>query len=353
MTDLLRFPFIKTLSSVVYDKAFGLTGNPQSTLIDQNFIFKIRYDNLLKDSGDILLCPLSEGFKPSNPISRSIIKKEGKWLNKEITNLYSSDNAKWIGSEHVAFLPCRKLKYRGILFVCVDFYSKNRTEINAARIAEALEIAAKYKCKKLSCPQNVLYSSGEASDYDYIYSQFESIIRTLDSEIKIDFVIETVIQKTLYNYPAYVSTGILYDFSNSLVEYLPRSAQILQHYRKPLQSVRTVYSFSARTQKQIKNLLIKPINEKKAIRLFKKLYKIMDGYYETGVGGGNDGFRFFLLTLCEEMPWNFYKILELLKKFTDLYKGNIFDEYEHSYDDFIFNERFKDLKPFEYQHRKQ
>lgn len=79
----------------------------------------------------------------------------------------------------------------------------------------------------------------------------------------------------------------------------------------------------------------------------------MDGYYETGVGRGNDGFRFFLLTLCEEMPWNFYKILELLKKFTDLYKGNIFDEYEHPYDDFIFNERFKDLKPFEYQHRKQ
>lgn len=127
------------------------------------------------------------------------------------------------------FSPCRNLKYRGILFVCVDFYSKNREEINAERIAEALEIAAKYKCKKFSCPQDVLYSSGEA--YDYIYSQFESIIRTLDSEIKIDFVIETVIQKTLHNYPAYVSTGILYDFSNSLVEYLPRSAQILQHYK--------------------------------------------------------------------------------------------------------------------------
>ncbi len=353
MTDLLRFPFIKTLITLVYDKASGLTGNPQWTRIDQDFILKIRYGNLLKDSGDILLCPLSEGFKPSNSLSRSIIKREGKWLDKEIKNLYSSDNTKWIGSEHVAFLPCRKLKYRGILFVCVDFYSENRTEINAGRIAEALEIAEKYKCKKLSCPQNILYAPEEAYRYDYIRFQFESIIRSLGSKIKIDFVIETVIQKTLHSYPLYASTMILYDFSNSLVEYLPRCAQILQHYRKPLRSVRTVYSISTHTQKQIKALLTKPINEKSAVRLFKKLYKIMGGYYETGVGRGNDGFGFFLLSLCEEMPWNFYRILELLKNFTELYKGKIFDEYELPYDDFIFNERFKDLKPFEYQQRRQ
>lgn len=352
MTDILRFPFIKTISTVVYDKAFGLTGTPQPTPIDQSFIYKIRYGNLLKDSGDILLCPLSEDFKPSNPLSRSIIEKEGEWLDKEIKNLYSSDNAKWIGSEHAAFLPCRKLKYRGILFVCVDFYSKNRTEINAARIAEALEIAGKYKCKKLSCPQNVLYSPEAACSYDYIRFQFESIIRSLGSKIKIDFVIETVIQKTLHSYPLYASTMVLYDFSNSLVEYLPRCAQILQHYRKQLWPVRTVYSFSVHTQKQIKALLTMPINEKRTIRLFKKLYKIMGGYDETGVGRGNDGFGFFLLSLCEEMPWNFYKILELLKNFTDLYKGKILDEYELPYDDFIFNERFKDLKPFEYQQRR-
>ena len=244
------------------------------------------------------------------------------------------------------------MKYRGILFVCVDFYSKNRTEINAARIAESLEIAGKYKCKKLSCPQNVLYSPAEAYSYDYICFQFESIIRSLGSKIKIDFVIETVIQKTLHSYPLYASTMVLYDFSNSLVEYLPRCAQILQHYRKPLRPVRTVYSFSVHTQKQIKDLLTKPINEKRTIRLFKKLYKIMGGYDETGVGRGNDGFGFFLLSLCEEMPWNFYKILELLKNFTDLYKGKILDEYELPYDDFIFNERFKDLKPFEYQQRR-
>lgn len=351
MKDILRFPFVKTLSTVVYDRAFGLTGYPQPNSIDQDFIFKIRYGNLLKDSGDILLCPLSEGFKPSNPLSRNIIKKEGKWLDKEIKNLYPSDNAKWIGSEHVAFLPCRKLKYRGILFVSVDFYSEKREEINAGRITEALEVATRYNCKKLSCPQNLLYNPEEKYGYDYIHFQFESIILALGSKIKIDFVIETVIRKNLKSFPEYVSTSIYYDFSNSLVDYLPRSALILPYYRIALKSVRTAYSFSTHTQKQILALLTKPINEKGAFRLFKKLYKIMGGYDESGVGRYNDGFGFFLLGLCKEMPWNFFRILEFLKRFTDLYKGKIFDEFELPFDDFIFNERFSDMRMFEYREK--
>ncbi len=358
MIDLLQFRFIKTISTVAYDKEFGLTGFIQDTLIDQNFILKTRYGNLLKDSGDILLCPLSEGFKPSNPLSRRIIKKEGKWLDKEIKNLYSSDTAKWIGSEHVAFLPCRKLKYRGILFVCVDFYSENRTEINASRIAETLEIAEKYNCKKLSCPQNVLYSAEETYTYNYIRSQFESIIRTLGSKIKIDFVIETVIQKNLHSYPMYVSTKVPYDFTNSLVEYLPMCAQILEHYRKTLRSLRMVYSISAHTQKQIKALLTNSTNEKKAFKLFKKLYKLMGGYYDIAdwrceTFRSDEGFGFFLLSLCKEMPWNFYKILDLLKKFTDLYQDILFaaEDFNLPYYDSTFNERFKDLKPFDYQQR--
>ncbi len=341
MKDILRFPFVKTLSTVVYDRAFGLTGYPQPNSIDQYLIFRIRYGNLLKDSGDILLCPLSEGFKPSNPLSRNIIKKEGKWLDKEIKNLYSSDNAKWIGSEHVAFLPCRKLKYRGILFVCVDFYSENREKINADRIAEALEVAAKYSCKKLSCPQNLLYNPEEKYGYDFIFFQFDSIIRALGTKVKIDFVIETVIKKTLKSFSDYESTMVLYDFSNVSVEYLPDCAQILPYYRKVLRSVRTVYSFSAHTQKQIRALLTTPLKEKKVFRLFKKLYKIMGGYDESGVGRGNEGFGFFLLGLCQEMPWNFFEIKKLIDEFPA--HGN--------FDDFIFKERFHDVSKFEYRSR--
>lgn len=41
MTDILRFPFIKTISTVVYDKAFGFTGTPQPTPIVQSFIYAI------------------------------------------------------------------------------------------------------------------------------------------------------------------------------------------------------------------------------------------------------------------------------------------------------------------------
>lgn len=341
MKDILRFPFIKTLSTVLYEKGFGLSGYPQLKPINQDFLFRIRYGNLLKDSGDILLCPLSEGFKPSNPLSRKIIKKEGKWLDKKIKNLYSSDNAKWIGSEHIAFLPCRKLKYRGILFVCVDFYSENKEKINADRIAEALEVAAKYNCKKLSCPQNLLYNSGKKYGYDYIHSQFDSIINVLGSKVKIEYIIETVIQKTLSSFSAYNSTIIEYDFSNSLIDYLPDCALILPHYRKSLRTVSTVYSFSAHMQKQIRALLTRPINEKVAFRLFKKLYKEMGTYYETGVGRGNEGFNFFLLGLCKEMPWNFFAIKKLLEDFPE--KG--------SFDKFIFMERFRDVRIFEYRQK--
>ena len=350
MTDILRFPFIKTISTVVYDKNFGLNGYPQNP-VNQEFICKIRFGNLLKDSGDILLCPLSEGFKPSNPLSRLIIKKEGKWLDKEIKTLYSSDNAKWIGSEHVAFLPCRKLKYRGIIFVSVDFYSENREEINARRIVEALKIAAKYHCVKLSCPENLLYNPEEKYGYEYIYAQFEYIVSLFGSKEKINFVIESVIQKTLSSFSLYSGTPIFYNFKNSLIEYLPNCAQILPHYRKHLRSIRTVYAFSSHTQKKIKTLLTIPINEKDAFKLFKKLYKELGGYYESGFDKCNEGFCFFLLDLCNEMPWNFFPLLRLIKKFTNFYIDKLFTHFDKPYDDFVFNERFRDLDRFKYQRK--
>ena len=156
----------------------------------------------------------------------------------------------------------------------------------------------------------------------------------------------------------YVSTKVPYDFTNSLVEYLPMCAQILEHYRKTLRSLRMVYSISAHTQKQIKALLTNSTNEKKAFKLFKKLYELMGGYYDIAdwrceTFRSDEGFGFFLLSLCKEMPWNFYKILDLLKKFTDLYQDILFaaEDFNLPYYDSTFNERFKDLKPFDYQQR--
>ena len=87
MLEIFRFPFIKTIASKRCDKAFGLGENPFPNRCDQDFVFNIKFGNILKSSGDILLCPLSEGFKPSNPLSRKIIEKEGKWLKKIIETL--------------------------------------------------------------------------------------------------------------------------------------------------------------------------------------------------------------------------------------------------------------------------
>ena len=341
MFETLRFPFIKTIASKRYDKAFGLGDTPILTGYNQDFIFNIKFGNILKSSGDILLCPLSEDFKPSNPLSRKIIKKEGKWLKKTIDELYTSEHPQWIGSEHVAFLPCRKLKYRGIFFVSVDFYSENREEINALRIAEALEVAHKYNCKKLTCPQNLLYNPNEKYSFDYLYYQWNRIIQALNHKAKIDFVIETIVQRNLTGFHMLQNSMTLYDFSNSLVEYLPNCAQILPHYRKQLKSINTAYYFSEKTAKQIRCLLTSEIKQSHAERLFNKLFRLMGAYGETSPSSGNEGFIFYLLGLCHEMPWNFLKLKELF--------DNLPKDMHGSFDNFIFKERFRDISKFEYR----
>jgi len=341
MIEILRFPFIKTIASKRCDKAFGLGENSIPTRCNQDFVFNIKFGDILKSSGDILLCPLSEDFKPSNPLSRKIIEKEGKWLKRTIEALYTLEHPHWIGSEHVAFLPCRNLKYRGILFVSVDFYSENREEINAARIAEALEVAARYNCQRLTCSENLLYNPDKKYSFDYIYYQWDEIILALKHKVKINFVIETLVQRNLRGFHFFQSSMTLYDFSNSLVEFLPNCAQILPHYRKQLKSVNTVYYFSDKTAKQIRRLLTTEIKQRQANRLFNKLHFLMGNYGETSVTSCNEGFIFYLLGLCHEMPWNFLKLKELFENLPKDKHGN--------FDNFIFKERFRDLTKFEYR----
>ena len=50
-----------------------------------DFVCRIRFGNLLRDSGDILLCPLGEDFKPSNPLAHWVVTREGKWLRKKLS----------------------------------------------------------------------------------------------------------------------------------------------------------------------------------------------------------------------------------------------------------------------------
>ncbi len=344
MSELLRFPFIKIISlqKTTNIRSFDLKTSKMLKEYDKDFLSKIQFGDILKSSGDILLCPVSENFKPSNSLSRKIIKKEGKLLKKEIESLCSSDSPKWIGSEHVAFLPCRKLKYRGILFVSIDFYSDNREDINAARIAEALEVADKYNCIKLTCPQNLLYSPEDNNfSFDYIECQWVDIILALKDKIKIDFVIENLVQKNLLSFLKFQNSTPRKNIRYSLIEYLPDCAQILPHYRKKLKYIRTVYNFSARTARQLRKLLTNPIKDSKALHLFKKLQKIMGVYHENGSRLCNEGFEFFVFRLCKEMPWNFQKLKELFENLPE-------DKYG-SFNNFIFEKRFSDLSMFEYR----
>lgn len=273
-------------------------------------IARAMYGDLLKDSGDILLCPVSQNFLTSNPLAQHLVEKEGRYLKNVLMNLAQS---KWIGTKHVAFLPCKKLKYRGILFVAVDFYSENRVKINIERIAEALEVAQQFNCKRLSCPENFLYD-----DYYYItlpFDQLEKVLNKVHFDI-LDFTIDIVIRKNLKKIFEVCGMIAYYNFENALVERLPMTAEILPWYKNKMKQIRTAYSLSSRTKKKIHKLLISDsVSEKQAYRLFERLYKDLDTYDESGPGRCNIGFEFFLLKFCKEMPWNLYKIRKLLEDF--------------------------------------
>ena len=310
----------------------------------QSFIYRIVFGDLLKTAGDILLCPLSSDFKPSNPLSRKVIAAEGKWLDRKIKAIYEQkgNESDYIGTEHVVFLPCRKLKYRGLLFVSMDFYSENREEINAKRIAEAFEVAAKYNCKKISCPRNFLYGPDRHETGLYgLENELNKVIEKVSTEIKINFIVEYVIKKDLHSFDEFNNSIIYYDFSTAAVEYLPASVEILSHYRKYLKRIRTVYSLSNQETRMIKKILTPDcMNKNQLFRAFTKLRKTMGDYDETGVGHCNEGFAFYLLGLCGEMPWMFNNLVSCIKEY---YKKV---EYEKGLDEFIFNERFRDLNKF-------
>ena len=276
----------------------------RAQLPKRNFVCNIKFGDLIKESGDILLCPLSENFVPSNFLAQSIVRTEGKWLKDKLENLCSlskSGEQTWEGSEHVAFLPCRKLKYRGILFVCVDFYSRNRGEINQRRIAEALKAAEKYRCCRLSCSENFLYSPDVHSDYGYLLYQLDLAIQKLSDKDKIRFGIDFIVRR---DFEKFKSTELPEEFSKIFEERLPWLAQILPHYRKRLKSVRTQFNFSNSTAKKLRTLLTQELSEKEARKIIRKLHKNVS----------LDDLELILNMSMNELPWNSEKNYERLRK---------------------------------------
>ena len=183
-------------SKVLYFKQF--LSDYSVHRLDSKFYCTLRFGNLLKDKGDILLCPLGEGFKPANPLAHWVVEREGEFLRKALQNLEESEYDK---TEFSVFIPCKKLKYRGIIFVCVDFHSEDKTDINAERIADGFLLAKKHECKKLSCPIGFLYEGSHPDTCKEFFSEFDKVIREMGDDAKnIDYLIEFVIKRSLYNY---------------------------------------------------------------------------------------------------------------------------------------------------------
>ena len=103
---------------------------------------------------------------------------------------------------------------------------------------------------------------------------------------------------------------------------MPNCAQILPQYRKKLGSIRTVYTFSAAKAKRIRKLLTEPVKEKRARLFFNLLSSSLGSYSESGVTYRNLGFALFLLSLCQDMPWNFFALYEIIKKCRKIKKAH-------------------------------
>lgn len=183
-------------SKVLYFKQF--LSDYSVHRLDSKFYCSLRFGNLLKDKGDILLCPIGEDFKPANPLAHWVVEKEGKYIKSALKNLEKTEYDK---TEFSLFIPCKKLKYKGIVFTCVDFHSENRTDVNAKRIADGFLLAKKHKCEKLSCPIGFLYEESHPESCKEFFSEFDKVIRGMDEDAKnIDYLIEFVIKRSLYNY---------------------------------------------------------------------------------------------------------------------------------------------------------
>lgn len=152
--------------------------------------------DLFRANGDILLCPTSENFMFSNPLSRNIYKHESLKIKKMVDNIHSpQDMLNQTGN--CIFLEPQRLKYRGVIFMSMDYYSTDKVSINFKRIIDALVLASKMNCGKLVVPflkDCIISSDTRASVFNHMITLFARA--AFRSEIPLDSTLQFV-----YNQP--------------------------------------------------------------------------------------------------------------------------------------------------------
>ncbi len=292
----------------IYSSGFYMNQTEIDNFI-KNYSVLFKFGNLLKNKGDVLLCPVSEGFKLSNPLSQKINKIENLNVEKWITDARMNPSVAY-RSNHCLFLPLQKLKYRAIVLIEMDFYSELRREINLSRVIESFTLLKKFNCCKLSIPKDMLY---DHSRYNGLRIQSElhniyDILKGYNSEI--DFLIEVVINT--YNEPdfMYYSRDIKYT-----AERYPYSKKLYSFMKDPSDSMfyPKEYLYWNTEANLIKKVLTnRNIQLNDLSFLIKILEKKQGDYFETGVGRSNLGYKKELISLLDELPWNADVIKEVI-----------------------------------------
>lgn len=280
--------------------------------VPRNLVSIIKTGNILKQAGDLLLCPTTIDWVPSSDLLNNILKIEGNYLKKKLENIHQEG---WIGSENVIFLPCKKLKYRGLLLVKIEFAKKDSYSNNLINLAEAFQIASLCNCKKLTIPANIMNELNFVSGSCFVNVQIKYILSKIPESVELDFYIENILEKALVPYSPNISFWPNFDFSEIPCEKLPKSALILPWYKKQTKDLNQRIWIGKKNKKRLlKNLTNEDLSIKQITKI---LIQIRPNIIKKNFSGARKKDELFFKTvfdLCKELPWNYHKIYKIFER---------------------------------------
>ena len=255
----------------------------------------VKKGDLLRNKGDILLCPVGPDFVISNPLYIHLMLKEGKELKKWLSKAMSTDVH--YRSENAIFLPLRKLKYRGVIFVAVDFHASDRETINRQNMAEAFRLAQQVNCCRLTVPANPFYSKNPGLDPVLASAtQYADVLLALDNPIT--FNLELIVRDM-----GFLGSMEFTHHWKSISEREPYTAKLhdspLTARRKPRMN-----PYSPQMQGRLRHILTRHSPRARQLQSALKTLQELGKSYDTGLGRGHIGCKEELALLLQELPWN-------------------------------------------------